>query len=136
MDSQIEITSNAYKVAQAAIIKAYSLGIGYNDLKAIRVGKTRSEAILPHSIVGDNEKEEACRDVVEAVIDVVASQIPDTPIPLIEPEGSVELRMVPRQGWNCCSIMSSTYNWNLEYLLACHETRSAEEAYELAYRRV
>jgi hypothetical protein len=136
MDSQIEITSNAYKVAQEAIIKAYSLGIGYNDLNAIRVGKTRSEAILPHSIVGDNEKEDACRDVVEAVIDVVASQIPDTPTPLIEPEGSVELRMVPRQGWNCCSVMSSTYNYNLEYLLACYETGSAEEAYERAYRRV
>jgi hypothetical protein len=136
MDSQIEITNNAYKVAQAAIVKAHSLGIGYNDLKAIRVGKTRSEAALPYSIVGDNEKEEACRDVVEAVINVVASQIPDTPTPLIEPEGSVELRMVPRQGWNCCRVMSSTYNYNLEYLLAYYETGCAEEAHELACWRL
>ena len=124
MDLQTEITSNAYKVAQAAIIKAYSLGIGYSDLKAIRVGKTRSEAILPHSIVGDNEKEEACRDVVESVIDVVVSRIPNTLNPLVEPEGSVELRVVFCQGWNWCSIMSSAYDCNLDYLLACAEIRS------------
>lgn len=134
MEFQITNTENVQNVALSAIDKAYSLGAKYNDLKAIRPGQTRTGSVLPHSIVGNFDLEEACRDVVEAIIALTASKIQDTPTPLIEPEGSFEVRDVIRDGWNCCTVMSTSYYKELEILLAFIETGSWNIAYDRGYR--
>jgi hypothetical protein len=128
----IEPERTPENVAIAAICEAYRHDIRYNDLMAIRPGSTRDDAILPPSVLGNSEKEELCRDVVEAVISYTASHTPTDPTPLVEPEGTFEVRAIQRGGWEWVLVISSAYYYDLKFFLAYVETGSWTEAWTRA----